>query len=116
MVHKIAGWLKDCPAVEDITVGTLPPGKGTGIFPKGITRVRQDILGGSAVTSTVVLRHRGRPEDRWPQELSGWVFHTAPPAGCTVTPHGGRLCSPTKDGWGTWELELTVAHNAEWGM
>lgn len=108
MVHKIAKWLEQCPHIDHICVGTLEPGTGTGLFPKGIDRVRRDILGNCRVTATLLLRHRGRPEEDWPSLLSGWVLEAQPPAGYTVTPRGGRLCAPTRDGWGTWEMELII--------
>ena len=107
MVHKIARWLAACPHVEGLTVGSLQPGAGTGIFPKGITRVSRDILGGSRVTTSVLLRHRDYRDSGWVQQLSDWVIAN-PPEDMTVTPRGGRLCSPTKDGWGTWELEIVI--------
>ncbi len=108
MVDEIARWLKGCPFIKELTVGTLPPGSGTGLFSKGIDRVRRDILGGSTVTHTFILRHRGRPEEAWPEQLSSWILTATPPAGYIVTPKGGRLVSPTRDGWGTWEMELKI--------
>lgn len=109
MVHKIADWIKNCPFIEDVTACSVSPGTGTGIFPKGISRVSRDILGNCSVTISLLLRHRGRPEENWPALVSSWVLTTEPPLGCrSVTPKGGKLCSPTKDGWGTWEMELVI--------
>lgn len=107
MVHKIADWLATCPYVEGLTVGALQPGSGTGLFPKGISKVYRDILGNSRVNASVVLRHRDYPDSTWPQQLAHWVLYNQP-QGCTVTPKGGKMVNPTKDGWGTWEIELVV--------
>jgi len=107
MVHKIVEWLRACPHVEELTVGTLSPGVGTGLFPKGVTKVNRDILGGSRVTASVLLRHRDHPDSTWAGQLTDWVLCN-PPEGMTVTPKGGKLCSPTRDGLGTWEVELIV--------
>ena len=107
MVHKITDWLEGCPFVEQLTVGTLAPGTGTGLFPKGVSRVYRDILGNSRVTASVLLRHRDYPDAAWTQQVARWVLCNQPD-GMTVTPKGGRLCSPTRDGLGTWEVELIV--------
>ena len=107
MVHKIMDWLAACPNVESLSLGTLSPGTGTGLFPKGISKVYRDILGGSRVTAAMLLHHRDHPDSAWAQQVADWVLRNQP-EGMTVTPKGGKLCSPTRDGLGTWEMELVI--------
>ena len=107
MVDGIVAWLLGCPYIENVSVGTLQPGAGTGLFLKGISHVRRDILGGSRVSQSLLLRHRDYPDALWVQQFNAWVLENQP-TGMKVTPKGGKLVSPTKDGWGTWELELIV--------
>ena len=107
MVDDVKNWLLKCPYMENLSVGTLQPGPGTGLFLKGISHVRRDILGDAKVTETFVLRHRDYPDATWVEQVSAWVLQNQPEQ-MKVTPQGGKPVNPTKDGWGTWELELKV--------
>lgn len=107
MVDRVKSWLLKCPYIQELSVCSLAPGSGTGLFPKGISRVRQDILGRSRLTQSYILRHRDYPDATWAEQVSAWILSNKP-ADLQVTPKGGKLVNPTKDGWGTWELELTV--------
>ena len=107
MIDMLINWLKSCPQLLDIQFGALPPGAGTGLFAGGIEAVQQDILGNSRTVQRYILRHRAAPDSTWAQQVSGWVLSNQPPS-MAITPKGGKLVSPTNDGWGTWELELVI--------
>ena len=107
MVNTVKGWLLNCPYMGNLSVGTLQPQGDTGLFPKGISRVRRDILGDARVSTAFILRHRDYPDADWVDKVSAWILSNKP-ADMQVTPKGGKLVNPTKDGWGTWELELIV--------
>ena len=107
MVDAVKSWLSQGPYIQELSVCSLAPGSGTGLFPKGISRVRQDILGRSRLTQSYILRHRDYPDATWVEQVSAWVLQNQPEQ-MKVTPQGGKPVNPTKDGWGTWELELKV--------
>ena len=107
MREALLDWLGGCPLISELSVGTLPPGVGTGLFEGGIQSVEQDILGNSRIARAYILRHRDRPDSLWVLQFSLWVVQNQPPA-LTVIPKGGKTVPPTNEGWATWELELTV--------
>lgn len=108
MIEELLKYLETCPLIEQLTFGALAPGGGTGLFAGGIEKVEQDILGDSRVTQSYILRHRDTPDSTWAQQVSRWLL-CSQPTNMTVIPRGGKLVSPTKEGWGTWELELIVS-------
>lgn len=108
VIEMLVSWLQTCPLVDSLFTGTLPPGRGTGLFLKGIDRVHRDILGNQKPRWRCLIRHRGSPEENWAEAFSCWVLEATPPAGYRISPGGGRLVSPTRDGWGTWEVELII--------
>ena len=113
MVDAVKSWLSRCPHVGKLSAGTLKPGEGTGLFLKGISQVRRDILGEAKVSQTFILRHRDYPDAPWVELMCAWVLNNQPQR-FKVTPQGGKLVSPTKAGWGTWEIELIVESRGDY--
>ena len=107
MVHKVRRWLENCPHIYALTVDTLGAGPATGLFCREVTALRQDILGNRKPRFKYLLRHRGQTHENWAEAFGLWVLEN-PPEEFRVSLRGGRQCSPTRDGFSTWEVELTV--------
>lgn len=107
MVHKITHWLQGCPYVTNLTAESLCYGPGTGLFCRGVTAVKQNIMGDSMKRFTYLILHRGQTDENWAERFSIWVLEN-PLAGFDINVSNGRRREPTRDGFSTWEAELTV--------
>ena len=111
MTEMLFRFLADCPHTPAITKEALGPGVGTGLFFRGVVGVAEDILGDKKPSWSYIVRHRGLAAENWAEAFCLWILDN-PPAGWTVTPKRSGLCSPTKDGFSTWEVELTVTQQS----
>ena len=104
----IKSWLEQCPHIGVLTVDSLGPGLGVGLFAQGVEAVCRDILGNVRLRSRYVLRRRGLRGENWAEQVTRWVLEQKPPQGCTVSVKGGKLRDPSTDAMGTYELEIIV--------
>ena len=100
MTDKVLKWLDTCPLTLEVTLDSLGPGMATGLYYKGVAALEEDIVGNKRPHFTYIVRHRGITGENWVL-LCG-------PEGFFVTPKRGGQCAITRDGFSTWEVELTV--------
>ena len=111
MTEALLSYLACCPVTAAVAVDTLGPGPGTGLFYKGVSHIREDIMGNKKPRCTFILRHRGPTDEHWAETFGLWILNN-PPVGLTVIPKKGGQVSPTKDGFSTWEVELEVTQQS----
>ena len=93
--------LKKHPLMNGLTFNSVSP-VGTGLFPQGIVRCSFDVTGGAAVVKKYILRRRDKVDSGWVADAFRYLMGEGYAVG------GGKLVSPTGDGFGTWEMEFEV--------
>ena len=111
MTDKVLQWLDTCSLTPEVTLDSLGPGMATGLYYKGVAALEEDIVGNKKPHFTYIVRHRGSTGENWAARFCDWVLLCGSET-FFVTPKRGGQCATTRDGFSTWEVELTVTQQS----